>query len=53
MEPPPSDANYELLWRVQSETEREATVRIPVGRATAWLLDVPRQGGWNYICSVN
>eukprot|EP00913_Durusdinium_trenchii_P029671 g27810.t1 len=39
MEPPPSDANYELLWRVQSETEREATVRIPVGRATAWLLD--------------
>ena len=32
-------ANYELLWRSKSETEQEATVRIPVGRATAWQLD--------------
>jgi len=36
---PDTLANYELLWRTKSETEHEATVRIPVGRATAWQLD--------------
>eukprot|EP00930_Biecheleria_cincta_P037555 TRINITY_DN2579_c1_g1_i1.p1 TRINITY_DN2579_c1_g1~~TRINITY_DN2579_c1_g1_i1.p1 ORF type:complete len:459 (+),score=106.75 TRINITY_DN2579_c1_g1_i1:53-1378(+) len=36
---PEEPANYELLRRVKTETEEEATVRIPVGRATAWQLD--------------
>jgi len=36
--PPEESANYELLRRMPSETEREATVRIPVGRATVWSL---------------
>jgi len=31
-------ANYELLWRTKTPTEYEATVRIPVGRATVWRL---------------
>eukprot|EP00931_Biecheleriopsis_adriatica_P064140 TRINITY_DN38977_c0_g1_i1.p1 TRINITY_DN38977_c0_g1~~TRINITY_DN38977_c0_g1_i1.p1 ORF type:complete len:446 (+),score=101.92 TRINITY_DN38977_c0_g1_i1:51-1340(+) len=38
-EPPEELANYELLKRKKSEIEHEATVRIPVGRATAWQLD--------------
>ena len=38
-EEPTNLANYELLRRTQSDTEHEATVRIPVGRATAWQLD--------------
>jgi len=36
--PPEESANYELLRRQKSETEREATVRIPVGRAMVWSL---------------
>eukprot|EP00435_Cladocopium_sp_Y103_P055275 s606_g18.t1 len=38
-EEPRDLANYELLHRSKSDTEHEATVRIPVGRATAWQLD--------------
>ena len=38
-EEPRDLANYELLHRSKSDTEHEATVRIPVGRATAWALD--------------
>ena len=38
-EAPRDLANYELLHRSKSDTEQEATVRIPVGRATAWQLD--------------